>query len=128
MNVPCAFHDQSMEQLRATLLDIKDQMRAGIEVLNKQAEAFAQTIARIVESQSERRALCAKQEQRITNLEQSQIQHRAQHATEREEYLEDRADMWAAINKLRFHVYVGLGAAIVLQILAPFIIRAVFKG
>ena len=128
MNQPCAFHDQSMDQLRTTLLDIKEQMRDGIAALKDQANAFTQTISRIMSAQADRQALCAKQDQRLVALEQNQAQHRDAHAKEREEYLAERAEQWAAINKLRFHVYVGLGIGLVLQLLAPFLIRYMFKG
>lgn len=125
---PCAFHDQSMEQLRVTMLDIKAQLRDGIEALKEQSKAFQSAITKIFESQTQRQALCARQDQRLATLEQNQAKHREDHAKEREEYLQDRAAIWTAVNKLRFHVYVGLGVGLVLQLLAPFIIGALLKG
>lgn len=125
---PCAFHDQSMETLRSIMLDIKEQMREGLAALKEQAKSFSETMSRVVESQTTRQALCARQDQRIANLEQNQAQHREAHAKDREEYLKERADMWTAVNKLRFHVYVGLGIGLVLQLLAPFIIGALLKA
>lgn len=128
MHEPCAFHNQFMEQIRETLVDIKEQMRAGIESVNRQSIAFAENITKIVESQIARQVLCAKQDQRLSTLEQNQGQHRTDHATEREEHMKDRAEFWAAINKLRFHVYVGLGIGLTLQFLVPVLIRYAFKG
>lgn len=127
MNQPCAFHDQSMEQLRAALLDLKDQMRQGIEGVAAQSRANGETLVRIADSQAARRELCARQGARLTTLEHGVEQHREAHMAEREEYLAERADLWNAVNKLRFHVYVGLGAGLVLQILAPLAFRLAVK-
>lgn len=128
MTGPCAFHDQSMETLRSTLLDIKEQMREGLAALKQQADVFSQTIAKIAESQSARQALCSRQDQRLHTVELTQVQHREAHATERDEYLKERADTWTAINKLRFYVFIGLGAGLVLQILVPLVISHYLKG
>lgn len=128
IGAPCAFHDQSMEQLRATLLDIKEQMREGIAALNQQSIAFQATITKIVEAQSARQALCAKQDQRLVSMERNQTEHREFHTKDREEYLTEKADMWSSVNKLRFHVYVGLGVGLVIQMIAPFVIVHILKG
>jgi len=127
MHQPCPFHDQSMEQLRAAVLDLKDQMRQGIEAVAAQSRANGDTLVRIADSQVARRELCARQEERLSALERGAVLHRESHMAEREEYLAERADLWAAVNKLRFHVYVGLGAALVLQILAPLALRLAQK-
>lgn len=127
MHQPCAFHDQSMEQLRVAVLDLKDQMRQGIESVAAQSRANGETLVRIADSQVVRRELCARQEERLSTMERGADLHRESHMAEREEYLAERADLWAAVNKLRFHVYVGLGAALVLQILAPLALRLVQK-
>lgn len=127
MNQPCAFHDQSMEQLRAAVLDLKDQMRQAIEGVAAQSRANGETLVRIADSQVARRELCARQEERLGTLERGAGQHRESHMAEREEYLAERADLWAAVNKLRFHVYVGLGVGLVLQVLAPLAFRMVAK-
>ncbi len=127
MHQPCPFHDQSMEQLRTAVLDLKDQMRQGIEAVAAQSRANGETLVRIADSQVARRELCARQEERLSALERGAVLHRESHMAEREEYLAERADLWAAVNKLRFHVYVGLGAALVLQILAPLALRLAQK-
>lgn len=127
MNQPCVFHDQSMEQLRAAVLDLKDQMRQAIEGVAAQSRANGETLVRIADSQVARRELCARQEERLGSLERGAGQHRESHMAEREEYLAERADLWAAVNKLRFHVYVGLGVGLVLQLLAPLAFRMVVK-
>jgi hypothetical protein len=127
MNQPCAFHDQSMEQLRIAVLDLKDQMRQAIDGVAAQSRANGDTLVRIAESQVARRELCARQEERLGALERGGEQHREAHMAEREEYLTERADLWAAVNKLRFHVYVGLGVGLVLQILAPLALRLAVK-
>jgi hypothetical protein len=127
MNQPCAFHDQSMEQLRAAVLDLKDQMRQAIDGVAAQSRANGDTLVRIAESQVARRELCARQEERLGALERGQEAHREAHMSGREEYLSERADLWAAVNKLRFHVYVGLGVGLVLQILAPLAFRLAAK-
>jgi len=116
-----------MEQLRAAVLDLKDQMRQGIEAVAAQSRANGDTLVRIADSQVARRELCARQEERLSALERGAVLHRESHMAEREEYLAERADLWAAVNKLRFHVYVGLGAALVLQILAPLALRLAQK-
>ena len=127
MHQPCAFHDQSMELLRTAVLDLKDQMRQAIEAVAAQSRANGETLVRIADSQVVRRELCARQEERLSTMERGADLHRESHMAEREEYLTERADLWAAVNKLRFHVYVGLGAALVLQILAPLVFRLVQK-
>lgn len=127
MNQPCAFHDQSMEQLRMAVLDLKDQMRQAIDGVAVQSRANGETLVRIAESQVARRELCARQEQRLSATERGAELHRTAHMAEREEYLAERADLWAAVNKLRFHVYVGLGVGLVLQILAPLALRLAVK-
>ncbi|GAB6125025.1 hypothetical protein [Humidesulfovibrio idahonensis] len=128
MTAPCAFHDQSMEQVRSTLVDIREQMREGLAALKEQADLFRDTIAKVVDAQSARRELCAKQDQRLVSLEQAQTQHREAHAIEREEYLQDRADSWSAVNKLRFHVYMGLGGFAILEIVVlPIVLHYVLR-
>lgn len=127
MNQPCAFHDQSMEQLRAAVLDLRDQLRQGLEGVAAQSRANGGTLVRIADSQTVRRELCARQGARLATLERGGEQHRESHMAEREEYLAERADLWNAVNKLRFHVYVGLGAGLVLQILAPLALRLAVK-
>jgi hypothetical protein len=122
----CGLHDLCMEQLRDALVGLKEQMRLGIESVAAQSRANGETLVRIAESQVARRELCARQEERLGGLERAQAEHRDVHATGREEYLKERADLWAAVNKLRFHVYVGLGVGLVLQVLAPLVLRAVF--
>jgi len=118
-----------METLRSTLLDIKEQMREGLAALKQQADVFSQTIAKIAESQSARQALCAKQDQRLHTVEATQVQHRESHAIEREEYLKERADSWAAINKLRFHVYMVLGGSVILQVVGlPIVLHFVLRS
>lgn len=115
MSGPCAFHDQSMEALRVTLVDIKEQMREGLAALKSQADVFGQTIAKFAESQSARQALCAQQNQRLNTVEQTQALHRENHTKDRDEYVKERADTWSAINTLRRHVYIGLGGFLVIQ-------------
>lgn len=127
MNQPCAFHEQSMEQLRVAVLDLKDQLRQGIEGVAAQSRANGETLMRIADSQVVRRELCARQAERLASLERGADQHRETHTSEREEHLAERADLWAAVNTLRFHVYVGLGAGLVLQILAPLALRLAIK-
>jgi len=127
MRQPCAFHDQSMEQLRAAVLDLKDQLRQGIASVAAQSRANGETLVRIADSQVARRELCARQETRLTTVERGADLHRSAHTAEREEYLTERADLWAAVNKLRFHVYVGLGVGLVLQTLVPLAFRLVTK-
>ena len=127
MHQPCAFHDQFLEQIRDALFSLKEQMRLGIEAVAAQSRANGETLIRIAESQTARRELCARQEERLGGLERAQSEHRAGHATGRDEYLSERADLWGAVNKLRFHVYVGLGVGLVLQILGPLVLRAVLK-
>jgi hypothetical protein len=127
MHQPCAFHDQSMEQLRAAVLDLKDQMREGIACVAAQSRANGETLVRIADSQVARRELCARQEARLSTVERGADLHRSAHAAEREEYLAERADLWAAVNKLRFHVYVGLGVGLVLQTLVPLAFRLAAK-
>lgn len=127
MHEPCAFHDQSMELLRVAVQDLKDQTRQGIAGVAAQSRANGETLVRLADSQAARRELCARQEARLTALEAEQARHREAHATWREEYLAERADLWAAVNKLRFHVYVGLGAGLVLQLAAPLVVRLAAK-
>jgi hypothetical protein len=127
MHQPCGFHDQFMEQIRDALLGLKDQMRVGIEAVAVQSKANGEALERLAESQSARRELCARQAERLVTLERGADQHRAAHAQSREEHLAERADLWSAVNTLRFHVYVGLGVGLVLQLVGPFVLRAVLK-
>ncbi|MHC1700054.1 MAG: hypothetical protein AB9900_03615 [Humidesulfovibrio sp.] len=127
MQQPCAFHDQFMEQVRDALLGLKDQMRVGIEAVAVQSKANGETLSRIAESQSARRELCARQAERLAALERGADRHREAHVQSREEHLGERADLWSAVNTLRFHVYVGLGVGLVLQLVGPFVLRAVLK-
>jgi len=127
MHQPCAFHDQSMDQLRDAVLDLKDQLRQGIASVAAQSRANGETLVRIADSQVARRELCARQETRLTTVERGADLHRDAHTAEREEYLAERADLWAAVNKLRFHVYVGLGVGLVLQTLVPLAFRLATK-
>jgi len=127
MHQPCAFHDQSMEQLRDAVLDLKDQLRQGIASVAAQSRANGEALVRIADSQVVRRELCARQETRLTTVERAADLHRDAHTAEREEYLAERADLWAAVNKLRFHVYVGLGVGLVLQTLVPLAFRLAAK-
>lgn len=115
-----------MSQVRDAVLGLKEQMRQSVGVVADQSRANGETLVRIAESQVARRELCARQEQRMGGLERTQLEHRQTHAAGREEYLAERADLWAAVNKLRLHVYVGLGAGLVLQVLAPLALRTLF--
>lgn len=123
----CALHDLCMEQIRDALLGLKEQMRQGIEGVAAQSRANGETLVRIAESQVARRELCARQEERLGGLERLQAEHREGHASSREEYLRERGELWATVNTLRFHVYVGLGVGLVFQLLAPFVVRALLK-
>ncbi|OIO06155.1 MAG: hypothetical protein AUJ49_00195 [Desulfovibrionaceae bacterium CG1_02_65_16] len=123
MDQPCVLHEQSMEQLRLAVADLKEQLREAIGVVAAQSRANGRTLARIAESQTARRELCARQEARLTTVERGADVHRAAHGADRDEYLVERADIWAAVNKLRFHVYVGLGVGLVLQTLVPLALR-----
>lgn len=127
MSQPCTFHEQSMDQLNESLFDLREQLRQGMAAVAAQSRANGEALMRLAESQSARRELCARQEARLTAVERDLAQHRKAHAAEREEYLAERADLWAAVNTLRFHVYVGLGAGLVVQVLAPLVLRAVLK-
>ena len=131
MHQPCAFHDQFLEQIRDALFSLKEQMRLGIEAVAAQSRANGETLIRIAESQTARRELCARQEERIAGMERAQAEHKAghkaEHLADRDEYLAERADLWGAVNKLRFHVYVGLGVGLVLQIIGPLVLRAVLR-
>jgi len=127
MHQPCGFHDQFMEQIRDALVGLKDQMRVGIGAVAEQSKANGETLLRIAESQSARRELCARQAERLVALERGADQHREAHAQSREEHLAERADLWSAVNRLRFHVYVGLGVGLVLQLAGPFVLAAVLK-
>lgn len=123
MRLPCADNEQSVEELRLALLELKSQLRQGIDSVAAQSRANGKTLAHIAESQIARRELCARQEERLGSLERGAGQHRESHMADREEYLAERADLWEAVNKLRFHVYVGLGVGLVLQILAPLAVK-----
>ncbi|MHC1701495.1 MAG: hypothetical protein AB9900_11010 [Humidesulfovibrio sp.] len=125
---PCAFHDQSMEHLRATLLDIKEQMREGLAALRDQHRIFSEAITKVMDSQTTRQALCARQAQRLEALENNQAQHRTDHATAREEHIEEHAEFWTAINKLRLIAYIALGFGLVLQMVMPILIVYWLKG
>ncbi|MDQ7836077.1 MAG: hypothetical protein RDU24_11900 [Humidesulfovibrio sp.] len=127
MHQPCGFHDQFMEQIRDALVGLKDQMRVGIGAVAEQSKANGETLLRIAESQTARRELCARQAERLVALERGADQHREAHAQSREEHLAERADLWSAVNRLRFHVYVGLGVGLVLQLAGPFVLAAVLK-
>jgi hypothetical protein len=116
-----------MERLGGVLQDMREQLRQGMDAVAAQSRANGEALLRLAESQTARRELCARQEARLTAQEREGGRHRKEHASEREEYLAERADIWAAVNKLRFHVYVGLGAGLVLQILAPLVLRAALK-
>lgn len=122
----CAQRDLCMDQVRDAVLGLKEQMRQSIGVVADQSRANGETLVHIAESQVVRRELCARQEQRMGGVERIQSEHREAHAAGREEYLAERADLWGAVNTLRLHVYVGLGAGLVLQVLAPLVLRKLF--
>jgi len=127
MSQPCAFRDPGLDQVRGVLQDLREQLRQGMDAVAAQSHANGEALVRLAESQIARGELCARQEARLTALDREAGQHRKAHAADRDEYLAERADIWAAVNTLRFHVYVGLGAGLVLQVLAPLVFRAVFK-
>lgn len=119
----CLFHEQAMEQLREAVLELREQVRQGVEAVSAQSRANGEALTRLAESQTRRRELCARQEERLGVAERSAAQHRQEHQAEREEARAERADLWGAVNKLRFHVYVWLGVGLVLQVLAPLALR-----
>jgi len=124
---PCLLHEQSMGQLHTAVAELKEQLREGLGVVAAQSRANGRALTRIAESQSSRRELCARQEARLSAAERGADLHRAAHGAEREEHLGERADLWTAVNKLRFHVYVGLGVGLVLQTLVPLALRLAMK-
>ncbi len=124
---PCAVHDERLEQLRLTLAELKNQLREGLGVVAAQSRANGRALARLADSQTARRELCAQQEARLGSVERGAELHRIAHSTDRDEYLDERADIWATLNKLRFHVYVGIGAGLVLQTLIPLALRLAVK-
>lgn len=124
---PCAVHDERLEQLRQALAGLRDQLREGLGAVAAQSRANGRALARLADAQTTRRELCARQEARLGSVERGADLHRAAHVAERDEYLGERADIWAALNKLRFHVYVGIGAGLVLQTLIPLALRLAVK-
>jgi hypothetical protein len=98
----CLFHEQSMDRLEGALTDLREQLRQDVEALSRQARSNGEALARLTTAESAVRR-------------------------ERQEYLADRADLWAAVNKLRFHVYVWLGVGLVMQVLAPLLLRLAWR-
>ena len=85
-------------------------------MMAEQNKANAEAVAKILENQSDRREICGRQNARLEALE-------AKVAAERSETLEARKEIWSAINKLRFYVFMGIGIVVALQALLVLVIR-----
>lgn len=120
---PCAFHEGFMAQIRDAIVSLKEQMALGMKAVEAQSRANGEVLGKLAESQVVRRELCARQEQRIGGLELAEARHREDHQKARDEYVEECDDLWTQLNLLKKIVYIGLGVAVVLNILAPILLK-----
>jgi len=95
---------------------LSEQIKVLAEAIRAQNKENSDALAKVLNNQSDRRELCGQQTARIVGLE-SKV------AAERAETLDARKEIWAAINKLKFYVYTGVGIIIAINAIAVLMVK-----
>lgn len=102
----CASHASFERMIERALEGLGDQIGKLAEAVTAQSRANGDALSKVLANQADRRELCGQQNARIDNLEKR--------ADTRDEASEDtHKEMWSAINKLRYYVYVAVGIGLV---------------
>ena len=112
----CAGHAAFERMIGNMMENLGDQMEQMIEVVKEQSKANADALARLLEAQSARRELCGQQNARLDAIEKSRV-------SERSEMIEAHKEIWSAINKLRFYVFIGVGVVVALNALLVLVVK-----
>lgn len=112
----CPGHASFERMIESMFERLGDRMAEMARMMAEQNKANAEAVAKILENQSNRREICGRQNARLEALE-------AKVAAERSETLEARKEIWSAINKLRFYVFMGIGIVVALQALLVLVIK-----
>ena len=112
----CPGHASFERMIESMFERLGDRMAEMARMMAEQNKANAEAVAKILENQSDRREICGRQNARLEALE-------AKVAAERSETLEARKEIWSAINKLRFYVFMGIGIVVALQALLVLVIK-----
>lgn len=112
----CEAHGAFEQMLRGSVEALTTKIGEGLKMLSEQSAANGKSLAQVLENQSDRRALCAKQDERIKAQERSSETNSGEHK-----------EFWRAINQLRIYVYMGLGGVVVINGLLALYVKGVFK-
>jgi len=112
----CPGHASFERMIESMFERLGDRMAEMARMMAEQNKTNAEAVAKILENQSDRREICGRQNARLEALE-------AKVAAERSETLEARKEIWSAINKLSFYVFMGIGIVVALQALLVLVIK-----
>lgn len=110
----CPSHVAFERMIERALDGIEQQIEKLTVAMAAQSKQNAEAIAKILENQSDRREVCGTQSAKIEAIDKRVTAERA-------ETLEARKEIWAAINRQRAIVYVGMGILAALQFVATLI-------
>lgn len=116
MEHQCAAHGAFEQMLRGSIEALTSKISEGLRLLSDQSAANGKALTQVLENQSDRRALCAKQEERIKAEEEKSATNSDEHK-----------DFWKAINQLRVYVYIGLGGVLAINGLLALYVKGVSK-
>ena len=112
----CAGHASFERLIFSGMESLSEQIKVLAEAIRAQNKENSDALAKVLNNQSDRRELCGQQTARIVGLE-SKV------AAERAETLDARKEVWAAINKLKFYVYTGVGIIIAINAIAVLMVK-----
>lgn len=112
----CPGHASFERMIESMFERLGDRMAEMARMMAEQNKTNTEAVAKILENQSDRREICGRQNAHLEALE-------AKVAAERSETLEARKEIWSAINKLRFYVFMGIGIVVALQALLVLVIK-----
>lgn len=116
MGEHCAVHDILFSQMGKDLQAMAKSMTEALERIANQSSSNGDKLEQVLLSQGERKAVCARQDQRIEGLEKD-----ASEVWDKMTLAEAKTDasfnkLWDALNSLRRIVWVGTGIFIAAQI------------
>lgn len=102
----CASHASFERMIERWMEGLGDQITKLAEAVTAQSRANGEALSKVLANQADRRELCGQQNARIDNLEKR--------ADARDDTSEDaHKQLWSAINRLRYYVYVAVGVGLV---------------
>lgn len=115
----CASHDIMVKMFERAMEGLSQQIEKLAEAVTAQSRSNGDALSKVLSNQADRRELCGQQNARLDNLEK-----RADARDEASETV--HKEMWSAINKLRYYVYMAVGIGAVGQVLGGVLFKMFF--